>query len=1023
MFTPTATDLPEIVRLLPAGAGEAIQDGYIVVYKSSDAEDTMAADIDEIGALGASVNHVYTSSFDGFSAYLPADALKKLRQSENIDFIEPDMVVSINDDINIGINSIQNGAVWGLDRIDQTSLPLDSNYSYYQSGAGVHAYIIDTGIYAAHPDFGGRASQDADFTDGGPSDCNGHGTHVAGTVGSSTYGVAKDVTLHGVRVLNCSGSGSTSSILAGIDWVKANHIKPAVANMSLGGYGQSSAEKLAIDSAVAAGVTFVVAAGNDTYDACEFSPAFIPSAITVGSTTSTDEASSFSNYGSCLDIYAPGSSIISTSNSGGTATKNGTSMASPHVAGAAALILQSNPSASPATVAATLINNSTKNVVIGTSGSPNRLLYTNPVMLANPGTPVLVSPKTGSTTSNQRPVLTWKLTASANTYTVEIATDYGFSSIIKTNTGTDLSYTPDSDLGTGVYYWRVKAINTDTTSIAGPWSSVFSFTVDITPPDVPVLSLPLEGATPVGIPSFTWLAVTGANAYQFEFDDNSDFASPVFSSPDGSISSQPVIATLTYKPTGMLTETLYYWRVRARDAMGNWGDWSLSRSLIVQASVPAAPAIVSPVIASSVNANPTLKWNSVTGGVVYQVQVSSTNNFSGTLLDDQTKSVGEFSHTISAALTEGIWYWRVRAFNSTQGAGAWSAVANFIYDITDPDAPVLSAPLDGSTPLGTPSFTWLASTTAKKYQFEYGTSLDGGTTIDPIFTSPDGSVVSQPAITVLTYKPSVAMLAGTTFYWHVKACDAAGNWGDWSAARSIIVQAVLPIAPVLKSPATSLITNTLPVLEWNSVTNGVAYQVQLSNFSTFTGSPIVYDAGASLSYTLSTPFSDGVWYWRVRAINISSGAGPWSAAKVFTYDTLLPAAPVLKLPTADFIVRTKPAFTWNVVVGANAYQFEFGTSTNGTMATFSELYTSPILTTVTHTPPALSVGVYYWHVKARDIAGNWGDWGELRKLNFNSPILCGSHINDSGYWFSNKQFAHLFLDKFQWGCILLVPTG
>ncbi|TDR22622.1 S8 family peptidase [Marinicella litoralis] len=297
-------------------------------------------------------------------------AVDALTKDPRVAFIEADQTVSIG--------ATQSNATWGLDRIDQANLPLNSTYNYDANGTGVNAYIVDTGVRISHNDFGNRGNSGyTAINDGnGTNDCNGHGTHVAGTVGGSTYGVAKNVEIYAVRVLGCNGSGSNSGVIAGIDWVAANHIKPAVANMSLGG-GASSATDNAVNSAVAAGITMVVAAGNDNSNACNYSPARAASAVTVGSTASNDARSSFSNYGTCLDIYAPGSSITSTWSTSNTATNtiSGTSMAAPHVAGVAALYLDDNPNASPAQVQAAIENSAIPNKVSDAkTGSPNILL-------------------------------------------------------------------------------------------------------------------------------------------------------------------------------------------------------------------------------------------------------------------------------------------------------------------------------------------------------------------------------------------------------------------------------------------------------------------------------------------------------------------------------------------------------------------------------------------------------------------------------------------------------------------------
>ena len=350
-----------------------IPNRYIVVLQDAQDGKSSADEAVELTKTigGGKIDNVYETALRGFSAELSEKEAIALSEDPRVKFVEEDGVVYAN--------ATQTGATWGLDRIDQRDRPTDGNYNYTPTGNGVNAYIIDTGILTAHTQFGGRAVAGFDAIGDGQNsnDCNGHGTHVAGTVGSTTYGVAKNARLYAVRVLGCNGSGSNSGVIAGIDWVAANHVKPAVANMSLGG-GASTATDNAVQNAINAGVTMVVAAGNENQNACNVSPARAANAITVGSTTNTDARSSFSNFGTCVDIFAPGSNITSAWYTSTTATNtiSGTSMASPHVAGVAALYLENNTSASPATVTNAIKNTGSTGKLTGiNTGSPNLLLY------------------------------------------------------------------------------------------------------------------------------------------------------------------------------------------------------------------------------------------------------------------------------------------------------------------------------------------------------------------------------------------------------------------------------------------------------------------------------------------------------------------------------------------------------------------------------------------------------------------------------------------------------------------------
>lgn len=592
------------------------------------------------------------------------------------------------------------------------------------------------------------------------------------------------------------------------------------------------------------------------------------------------------------------------------------------------------------------------------------------IRLPVPTAPSLSSPASGSSTNDTTPIFTWSGTPNAVSYQFQLDNSSTFGSPIDFDqTGSDTIYTisDSTPLPNGTFYWRVRATNIH--GETGSWSSVWKLTVDTVNPAVPVVSTPSNGAILRSTPTFSWLAASGANGYQFRYDQENTFPDPDYTSP--------FVNSLNHKPPTMAVQ-VHYWQVRSRDAAGNFSDWSIPRQVEIRQPIPAAPVLLLPADKNNTkDVTPDFSWNSTSYATSYELQISTSSTVSGTPLFTATTTGLSLTLPDENSLVDGTKYWRVRAINVHSEPGSWSVIRSLVIDTAAPNPPQLSGPADGATVRGTPTFTWLAASGTSKYQMQLSVDID--------FTDPWESAWS----TSLSAKPQDQPLG--TYYWRVRGKDAAENVSTFSVSRSVIVDSPVPPAPSLSSPADGWLTNNSIVdFSWAEVFYAEGYEIQVDNSTYFTSpvditQSVLEDSDGNLANGITIiGIPDGKRYWRVRSINLYGEKGSWSKVRSINVDTKAPNPPSLYSPGTNTTIRSGSAkFTWLAASGANAYQFAYSAAGNCS----SPSYESPVTSSLSFTTQGMATGDYFWCVRSRDSAQNWSAYSTGRAFFVRPPLL------------------------------------
>ncbi|MEY2836106.1 MAG: hypothetical protein RLZZ557_1768 [Bacteroidota bacterium] len=837
---------------------------YVVVLEDNVKMDDVEFESDKITEfLSSQKDKTFKYALKGFTIQLTAKDLKKVRKDPLVKYVEQDQVMKMA--------GTQFTAPWGLDRIDQQGIPLSGSFTYETTGSTVDAYIFDTGIRPDHNDFVGRIRPgfNSIIADAAPDDDNGHGTHVAGVLGGTKYGVAKGINLIPVKVLDKFGTGTFAQIIAGIDWAIAHHTtRPAVGNVSISGEISVSLDE-AIRRAIADGIVIAVAAGNNAEATGNTSPGRVMEAITVGAVTNTDQWSAFSNFGPEIDILAPGSSITSVWHTGinDINVVSGTSMATPHVTGAAALFLEKFPRSTPDQVQQGIKKFAVPNEITDVPAqTQNLLLQVNFNAPPLPGAPLLTAPLSASTDIPQSLVLTWDASPATLNYDLQFSNKADFSTVILTLNGLTQNRQPISGLGYGeTYYWRIRGNNDAGT---GVWSNPSSFTTAFNTVVAPVLTAPTSGATGQSTAlMLTWSAIDNATGYDLQFSSKSDFSTVLLTLNGLTQPRQPI--------SGLGFGATYYWRIRAVVANAA-GVWSVPSSFTTTQNTVVPPVLASPS-SGSINQPTvlTLTWNAVNNTTGYDLQFSANADFSSVLLT--LNGLTQTRQPISGLGYGATYYWRIRA-NSPGGSSAWSTPNSFSTTTNNAVPPILSLPTNGAVNQQ-PNLllSWDAVNNATGYNLQFADNPDFSTVLLTLNNLQSNS------------QPISGLALGDTYYWRVSTTTASGT-SQWSAPHSFTT-ALAPITPpslALTAPALQLPTDRLtgvsrtPVFTWNMVQGVTSYELQVSNSSVFATTVADIKDISMPTYTMTNSLAGRtLYYWRVRAVNNGIN-GPWSTATRFT---------------------------------------------------------------------------------------------------------------------------------------------